>query len=111
MSAMTPFLYVPAIVLLIGIFYNTRALYRKCSTTRFADKASAFAIVFAVLSLSLPMLLFVGLPPAFKLIAAAVCIGNFAVSLIHIVRWFGGARQAEQNAKANAAGTEDQKRK
>jgi hypothetical protein len=96
---MTPFLFVPAIVLLIGIFYNMRALYRKCSTTRFADKASAFAIVFAVLSLSLPMLLFVGLPPVFKMIAAAVCIGNFAVALTHIVRWFGGARRAEQEAQ------------
>lgn len=100
MSVLSPFIYIPAIVMLIGIFYNTRWLYRRTSATRFADKAQAVSIVFAVLSLSLPMVLFVGLPPAFKLIVAAVCICNFAVALIHIVRWFGAARRAEQAAAA-----------
>ncbi len=108
MFLLSPFVYIPAIVMLIGIFYNTRALHRKCSNSRFADKAQAISIVFAVLSLSLPMLLFVGLPSVFKLIVAAVCVGNFAVALIHIVRWFGGARRAEQEAQ-NARKKEDKR--
>ncbi len=103
MSVVTPFIYIPALVLLIGIFYNTRALYSKLSTTRFAAKASAVAIVYAVLSLSLPMLLFVGLPAIAKLVIWAFCVGNFAVALIHIVRWFSGARRAEQDAQAKQA--------
>ena len=100
MSVLSPFVYIPALVMLIGIFYNTRWLYRRTAATRYADKAQAVSIVFAVLSLSLPMLLFVGLPASFKLIVASVCIGNFAVALVHIVRWFGGARRAEQDAQA-----------
>jgi hypothetical protein len=99
MFALSPFIYIPAIVLLIGIFFNTRALYRKCSATRFADKAQSVAVVFAVLSVSMPMLLFVGVPSIFKQIVGAFCLVNFAVALVHIVRWFGGARRAEQDAQ------------
>ncbi len=100
MFLLSPFVYIPALVMLIGIFYNTRSLYKRTAATRFADKATAVSVVFAVLSLSLPMFLFVGIPAVFKLIVWAFCVGNFAVALIHIVRWFGGARRAEQDAQA-----------
>src|ERR1700754_1142896 len=101
MSVLSPFVYIPALVMLIGIFYNTRWLYRRTSATRFADKAQAVSIVFAVLSLSLPMLLFLGLPAGFNLIVCGVWGGNFRVAFVHIVRWLGGARRAEQDAQAN----------
>lgn len=86
MSAMTPFLSVPAIVLLIGIFFNTRSLYRRTIKTKYADKASSIATVFAIVSLSVPMLLFIGLPVSLKLMVWALCASNFGRSVFEIVR-------------------------
>ncbi len=102
MSLLTPFFLVPAIVILIGIFYNTCWLYRRCSQTRYAHKANSIAVVFAILSLSMPMLVFVGLPAALKLFVGMFCLGNFLSGVVHIVRWFAGPRKAAgkaQNAK------------
>ena len=99
MFVLSPFVYIPALVMLIGIFFNTRSLYRRSMKTRFADKASAVATVFTVVSLSVPMLLFVGLPGSVKLLVWAVCAFNFGRAVWQIVRavqWFGRARQADQ---------------
>jgi len=82
---MTPFLSVPAIVLLIGIFFNTRSLYRRTIKTKYADKASSIATVFAIVSLSVPMLLFIGLPVSLKLMVWALCAVNFGRAVIQIV--------------------------
>ena len=82
---MTPFLSVPAIVLLIGIYFNTRSLYRRTCQTKYAGKASAIATVFAITSLSVPVLLFAGLPGSVKLIVWALCAGNFGRAVIQIV--------------------------
>ncbi len=101
MSLATIFLTVPALVLLIGIFYNTRSLYRWCASgQRLADRATQVAAGYAIVSLSLPLLLFINTPSSVRIVVFAVCALNFVVSLMHITRWFDGARQAE-NAAAN----------
>lgn len=102
MFVLSPFVYIPALVMLIGIIFNTRSLYRRTEGTKYADKASAVATVFAIVSLSVPMLLFVGLPPAVKVVIGALCLLNFGRAIAQIVRavqWFGRARQASEQAK------------
>ncbi len=102
MLLLSPFVYVPALVMLIGIFFNTRSLYRRGLRTQYADKSSAIATVFAVISLSVPLLLFAGLPAALKFIVWALCAVNFGRAVLQIVRavqWFGRARQAEKDAQ------------
>lgn len=102
MFVLSPFVYIPALVMLIGIFYNTRSLLRRTEKTKFADKASAIATVFAIVSLTVPMLLFVGLPPAVKVVVGALCLLNFGRAIAQIVRavqWFGRARQTDKNSR------------
>lgn len=104
MFVLSPFVYVPAIVMLIGIFFNTRSLYRRSMKTRFADKASAVATVFAVVSLSVPLLIFTGLPASVKLVVWVLCAVNFGRAILQIVRavqWFGRVRQADPADQAN----------
>ena len=107
MIALLPFVYVTAIVMLVGIFFNTRWLYRANLKTRFAEKASAAATIFAILSLSTPLLLLVASPAPVKIIAWGFCALNFGTALVQIVRgvqWFGRARQAERDAQTRTAG-------
>jgi hypothetical protein len=101
MFVLSPFVYIPALVMLIGIIFNTRSLFRLMGKTKYADKASAVATVFAIVSVSVAMLLFVGLPPAVKAVVGALCLLNFGRAIVQIVRavqWFGRARQASRQA-------------
>ena len=99
MGAVSPFLFVPALVLLIGIFYNTRALYRWCGRgKRLVNRSTQIAAGYAIVSMSLPLLLFTPIPSSIRLVVWAVCALNFVVSVMHITRWIGGARQAEQQS-------------
>jgi len=86
MLVLSPFVYIPALVILLGIFFNTRSLYRRTAKTKYADKASAVATVFAIVSLTVPMLLFVGMPVSLKLVVWALCGVNFARAVVQIVR-------------------------
>ncbi len=113
MLILSPFVYIPALVMLIGIFYNTRLLYRRTASSKFADKASAIATVFAILSLTVPLLLFVGLPAGVKLVAGGLCAVNFGRAVAQIVRavqWFGRARQADQQRKQQPLEQSNQKK-
>jgi hypothetical protein len=102
MFVLSPFVYIPALVMLIGIIFNTRSLYQRTGKTKYAARASAVATVFAIVSLCVPMLLFVGLPPAVKFVVGALCLLNFGRAIVQIVRavqWFGRARQADKNSR------------
>lgn len=107
MLVLSPFIYIPALVMLIGILFNTRSLYRRGLRTQYADKSSAIATAFAVISLSVPLLLFTGLPAALRFIVWALCAVNFGRAVLQIVRaaqWFGRARKAEQDAQTRPTG-------
>lgn len=102
MFVVSPFVYIPALIVLIGIFFNTRSLYRRTVKTKYADKASSIATVFAIVSLSVPMLLFIGLPVSLKLMVWALCAANFGRAVLQVVsavQWFGRARQADPKSK------------
>lgn len=43
MSVVSMFFYVPAPVILVGIFFNTCSLCRRASKTKYAEKAGAIA--------------------------------------------------------------------